>query len=86
MAAPDAWHLIPCHEKRIDSLAMAFFLAVYSNNDLVSVVETIHETEEKIVCHNDGLLIYAIIKAETVTEANTLATEISLQQKRKLSI
>jgi hypothetical protein len=60
---------------------MPYYLAIYANNDVVSVVETPKETEEKTISHDDGLLIFAIIKAETESDAKTIATGIGSRQK-----
>ena len=62
---------------------MPFYLAVYLDNEVVTVIETTLETEEKTISHEDGLLIFAVVEAETGSEAQTMAAGIGLRQRDK---
>ena len=58
---------------------MAYYMAVYSNNEVLSLVEVEKETVEVVRAHPNGLLINTIIKAETYEEADLKARQIGLE-------
>jgi hypothetical protein len=61
---------------------MPHFQAIYAYNRCVAISETTPETVEKVEAHGNGRLIYAIIDAPTIKDAEALAIALA-QDKRK---
>jgi hypothetical protein len=63
---------------------MAIYMAVYSNNELLTLREMDGEVSETIQMHNNGLLIYACVQASSYNQAYTKADRLGLRFKESM--
>ena len=62
---------------------MRLYMAVFSGNQLVRVVQAVNESRETIQAHPNGLLIYAIVRAESLANAEQMGRDIAIRYRER---